>query len=152
MHTSIRQSVVILTICLLAGFICWGQRGPQDTWYETGRGPLPENCDPHGLIITPEGTLLISDTTNDNIHELDENGSLIRSFGSFGTSDGQFQEPTELAIGPKIESMLLIQTIIVSKFLREMVLFLKHLGSMVLVMGNSINLGVLRSLRTMRFL
>jgi hypothetical protein len=61
MHASIRQSVVILTVCFLTAFICWGQRGPQDTWYETGSVPLPANCDPHDLIITPEGTLLLSD-------------------------------------------------------------------------------------------
>ena len=100
MHTSIRQFVIILTICLLTGFVCWGQRGPQDTWYETGSVPLPANCDPHDLIVTPEGTLLVSDTTNDNIHELDENGSLIRSFGSAGSGDGQFNNPSEMAIGP----------------------------------------------------
>ena len=37
---------------------------------------------------------------NDKIHELDENGSLIRSFGSAGSADGQFSDPAELAIGP----------------------------------------------------
>jgi hypothetical protein len=100
MHALIRQSVVILTVCFLTAFICWGQRGPQDTWYETGSVPLPANCDPHDLIITPEGTLLLSDYGNDKIHEFDENGSLIRSFGSAGSGDGQFNNPTELAIGP----------------------------------------------------
>ena len=40
------------------------------------------NCDPHDLIVTQEGTILLTDVGNDKIHELDENGTLIRSFGS----------------------------------------------------------------------
>ena len=58
------------------------------------------DCDPHDIISTQEGTLLVTDVGNDKIHELDENGSLIRSFGSRGTGNGQFTDPVELAIGP----------------------------------------------------
>ena len=61
---------------------------------------LPSNCDPYDLIVTPEGTLLLSDYGNDKIHELEANGTLITSFGSYGSGNGQFNNPTELAIGP----------------------------------------------------
>jgi hypothetical protein len=76
------------------------QRGPQDTWYESARVPMPSGCSPHDLIVTPEGTLLLTDTGNDKIHELEANGSLIRSFGSPGSGNGQFNNPVELAMGP----------------------------------------------------
>ena len=99
MNTTIRKFTYFLTACLLGCSIGWSQRGPQDTWYETGRVALPSGCDPHDLIVTQEGTLLLTDVGNDKIHELDENGSLIRSFGSRGTANGQFTDPVELAIG-----------------------------------------------------
>jgi len=100
MNTTIRKFTYFLTACLLGCSIGWSQRGPQDTWYETDRVPLPSNCDPYDIISTQEGTLLVTDIGNDKIHELDENGSLIRSFGSRGTGNGQFTDPVELAIGP----------------------------------------------------
>jgi len=77
-----------------------GQRGPQDTWYEAARVPMPSGCSPHDLIVTPEGTLLLTDTNNDKIHELEANGTLIRSFGAPGSGNGQFNNPVELAMGP----------------------------------------------------
>ena len=87
--------------CLLACSQSWAQRGPQDTWYETARVALPSGCSPQDLIVTPEGTLLLTDSGNDKIHELEANGSLIHSFGSTaGSADGQFNDPLELAIGP----------------------------------------------------
>jgi DNA-binding beta-propeller fold protein YncE len=105
MKTTIRKFTYFLTSCLL-GCSVQAQRGPQDTWYETGKVALPTNCDPYDLIVTPEGTLLLSDYGNDKIHELEANGSLIRSFGSLGSGNGQFNNPIELAIGPGIvESM-----------------------------------------------
>ena len=100
MNTKIRSFAFCLTACLLACSQSWAQRGPQDTWYEIGRVVMPNNCDPCDIISTQEGTLLVSDTGNDKIHELDENGSLIRSFGSAGNGNGQFSDPIELAIGP----------------------------------------------------
>ena len=100
MNTKIRSFAFCLIACLLSCSQSWAQRGPQDTWYETSRVALPNNCDPYDIISTPEGALLLTDISNDKIHELDENGSLIRSFGSRGTGNGQFTDPVELAIGP----------------------------------------------------
>ena len=107
-----------------------------------GQCSLPANCDPYDLIVTPEGTLLVSDITNDKFIELDENGSHNLSFGSAGSGDGQFNNPIEIAIGPEIKFFVADSTT-ASKFLREMVLSLKHLGSIVLVIASSINLRVL---------
>jgi sugar lactone lactonase YvrE len=99
MNTKIRSFAFCLTACLLACSQSWAQRGPQDTWYETSRVAMPSGCNPQDLIVTPEGTLLLSDAGNHKIHELDENGSLIRSFGSQGSGNGQFNSPIEIAIG-----------------------------------------------------
>ncbi len=99
MNTTIHKFTFLFTTCLLACSVL-AQRGPQDTWYETGRVPLPLNCDPHDLIVTQEGTILLTDVGNDKIHEFEANGTLIRSFGSAGTGEGQFTNPVELAIGP----------------------------------------------------
>lgn len=129
MHASIRQSVVILTICFLTAFICWGQRGPQDTWYETGSVPLPANCDPRDLIVTLEGTLLLCDAANNKIHELDENGSLIRSFGTGGAGDGQFNQPFEIVIGPN-------NRIYVTDFLNHRIQVLERNGTFVKAFGS----------------
>jgi len=98
MNTTIHKFALFFTTCLLACSVL-AQRGPQDTWYETGKVALPTNCDPYDLIVTPEGTLLLSDYGNDKIHEFEANGTLIRSFGSLGSGNGQFNNPTELAIG-----------------------------------------------------
>jgi hypothetical protein len=100
MRTKIQSLAFCLTACLLSCSQSWAQRGPQDTWYETGKVALPTNCDPYDLIVTPEGTLLLSDYGNDKIHELEANGTLISSFGSLGSGNGQFNNPIELAIGP----------------------------------------------------
>ena len=98
MNTKIQSIVFCLIVCLLACFQSWAQRGPQDSWYETGSVALPSSYVIRDLIITPEGTILLSDEGNDKIHELDENGSLIRSFGGLGSGNGQFNNPSGIAI------------------------------------------------------
>ncbi len=59
---------------------------------------MPSSYAIRDLIVTPEGTILLSDAGNDKIHELDENGSLIRSFGGLGSGNGQFNNPSGMAI------------------------------------------------------
>jgi len=76
------------------------QRGPQDNWYITDRVAMPSGCSPHDLLVTPDGKILLTDTGNDKIHELQADGTLIRSFGSRGSGNGQFNNPVELAMGP----------------------------------------------------
>jgi hypothetical protein len=98
MNTKIRSFAFCLTACLLACSQSWAQRGPQDTWYETSRVAMPSGCNPQDLIVTPEGTLLLSDAGNHKIHELDENGSLLNSFGSLGSANGQFNNPLEMVL------------------------------------------------------
>ncbi|MDA7791130.1 NHL repeat-containing protein [Opitutales bacterium] len=76
------------------------QRGPQDNWYITDRVAMPSGCSPYDLLVTPDGKILLADTGNDKIHELQADGTLIRSFGSRGSGNGQFNNPVELAVGP----------------------------------------------------
>lgn len=93
--------IVALLAFSLQPSALFAQRGPQDTWYEDSVVDLPSGASPHDITVTAEGTLLVTDTGNDKIHELEANGSLIRSFGSTaGSGDGQFNNPIEVAIGP----------------------------------------------------
>ena len=82
------------------------------------------------LKVTPEGTLLLADAGNDMIHELDKNGSLIRNFGSNGSSNGQFNEPTELIVGPS-------NRIFVTDKLNHRVQVLERNGSFVREFGSN---------------
>lgn len=100
MNTKIRSFAFCLTACLLACSQSWAQRGPQDTWYETGRVNLPSSCNPFDIIFLPEGNLLLTDTYRDKLLELSPTGSIVKWYGSRGSSDGQFTDPAELAIGP----------------------------------------------------
>jgi hypothetical protein len=99
MNTTIQKFTLFFTTCLLACSV-QAQRGPQDTWYETGRVALPSGCSPFDIILTRENTLLLSDHGNDKIQELDKNGTFIKSYGSAGSNNLQFNNPTEIAIGP----------------------------------------------------
>ena len=67
MKTKTSYSLNHLVLLLLSVGSVWAQRGPQDTWYETKSVALPANIDPGDLIVTSEGTILLSDIGNDVI-------------------------------------------------------------------------------------
>jgi DNA-binding beta-propeller fold protein YncE len=92
---SMRTLILILPLFLSLH----AQRGPQDNWYITDRVAMPSGCSPYDLLATSDGKILLTDTGNDKIHELQADGTLIRSFGSRGSGNGQFNDPMGIAIG-----------------------------------------------------
>ncbi len=56
---------------------------------------------PRDILVLPDGNILVADTGNKRIAKLSgADGSLLGSFGSDGTGQGQFNEPVGLALGP----------------------------------------------------
>jgi DNA-binding beta-propeller fold protein YncE len=62
---------------------------------------------PRSLAFAPDGTLYVADSLNHRILHLDENGKLIKAWGSFAQSidtapapPGTFNEPWGVAVGP----------------------------------------------------
>jgi DNA-binding beta-propeller fold protein YncE len=74
-------------------------------WGTPGSGPgqlklktNDPNPDPVGAIaFAPDGTLYVADNGNYRIDVFDPHGSFVRSWGSFGTDDGQFVSPKGIA-------------------------------------------------------
>ena len=52
---------------------------------------------PRGIAIGPNGLLYITDTGNSRILVFDQTGKFVRTFGSFGTGDGQMDNPVGIA-------------------------------------------------------
>ena len=52
---------------------------------------------PTGIIIDPEGNLLIADTGNDRVVKCDREEKFLKETGGFGSEEGQFNRPTYIA-------------------------------------------------------
>ncbi|MGI8858421.1 MAG: 6-bladed beta-propeller [Thermomicrobiales bacterium] len=55
---------------------------------------------PRGVAIGPNGLLYVTDTGNSRILVFDASGKFVRTFGSFGTGDGQMDNPVGIAARP----------------------------------------------------
>ena len=44
------------------------------------------------------GNIYVTDSDNDRVQIFTSSGTFIEKFGSFGTADGQFQEPSRLFV------------------------------------------------------
>ena len=64
---------------------------------------------PRDIAFAPDGTLYVTDSANNQILHLDQDGALLTSWGGFGASDfnlnipapgGTFNEPWGIAVGP----------------------------------------------------
>ena len=62
--------------------------------------PLTEKGYPTGLTVGPDGNLYVPDTHYHRVLVYDAKGTLLRKFGEFGTGDGQFIYPTDVAVLP----------------------------------------------------
>ena len=54
---------------------------------------------PTGVSIDDKGDIWIADTHQHRVLVLDSDGNEVRSFGEYGTGDGQFLYPTDVAFG-----------------------------------------------------
>lgn len=64
-----------------------------------GQGTLNR---PHALALGPDGLIYVADTGNHRIAVFDQEGALIRTFGSYGAAPAPmaFNEPWGIAVGP----------------------------------------------------
>ncbi len=55
---------------------------------------------PRGIAVGPNGLLYVTDTGNSRILVFDARGKFVRTFGTFGTGDGQMDNPVGIAARP----------------------------------------------------
>jgi DNA-binding beta-propeller fold protein YncE len=80
----------------LSADIIFGVKGASDGQFNT----------PHGISISPDGTLFVADTNNNRIQHFSANGQFLDSWGSFGDSTsgsaplGTLNQPWSVAVSP----------------------------------------------------
>jgi DNA-binding beta-propeller fold protein YncE len=65
------------------------------------KGPAPGFYGPRDVWVTPDDFVYVVDQGRARIVKLDGNGAVVATWGSFGSGDGQFDEPTAVAVDPK---------------------------------------------------
>lgn len=73
-----------------------------DTWGTPGRAPGQLNLHRGdggwgAAAFRSDGGYYVADSGNDRVQQFDQGGTFIRTWGSFGTSDGQFTLPIDIA-------------------------------------------------------
>jgi tripartite motif-containing protein 71 len=58
----------------------------------------PEFANPWGVAVAPSGNAYVADTDNSRIEEVGSDGNLVRTWGSFGSGDGQLNNPAGVAL------------------------------------------------------
>ena len=53
---------------------------------------------PNGIAVDKDGNMYVADTSNHRIQKLASDGTFQKTWGSLGTSDGQFQYPAGIAV------------------------------------------------------
>lgn len=61
-------------------------------------GPGSGLATPSGIDVGPEGLVYVTDPDTDSVHVLDPEGESHRSWGGYGSGDGQFQNPWAIAV------------------------------------------------------
>ena len=77
------------------------QRFASDGTFErVWKMPKFDNGKPTGMTFGPDGLLYVADTHEHRVLVFDRDGTIIKTFGSYGQADGQFVYPTDLAFAP----------------------------------------------------
>ena len=75
----------------------WGERGTGDGQFDlVTNGNW--NIDVGGIAVAADGTVYVADTFNRRIQAFDPMGRFLRTWGSYGTGDGQFLVPIDVTI------------------------------------------------------
>jgi sugar lactone lactonase YvrE len=65
------------------------------------KGPAPGFYGPRDVWVTPDDFVYVVDQGRSRIVKMDANGTVLTAWGSQGENDGQFDEPTSVAVDPK---------------------------------------------------
>ena len=93
-------SLIWIFMVSLIQSVAPAQYMPQDHWYlekTVNRPDMPGLLAPRGIAVSQNGEIFVAETENNRISVWDENGTLIRGWGSNGANDGQFKKPTGIA-------------------------------------------------------
>ena len=75
----------------------WGTKGSEPGQFDF---ELPSGDDAvGGIAFAPDGTYYTFDVGNLRVQHFDAERKLLESWGSFGSDDGQFAKPTDIAVG-----------------------------------------------------
>jgi DNA-binding beta-propeller fold protein YncE len=64
------------------------------------KGPEPGFYGPRGIAISPDGSIFVVDQGHTRIVKFSPDGRMLSIWGSKGTGDGQFNDPTSVAVDP----------------------------------------------------
>jgi DNA-binding beta-propeller fold protein YncE len=76
----------------------FGQLSFLNAWGSSGTGN-GEFKDPTGVAVAPDGTVYVTDESNDRVETFSSTGTFESTFGSDGTGNGQFVNPAGIAVG-----------------------------------------------------
>jgi DNA-binding beta-propeller fold protein YncE len=68
-----------------------------DEW----KGPAPGFYGPRGIAIAPDGSIYVVDQGHTRIVRFSPDGRVLSIWGSKGTGEGQFNDPTSVAVDPR---------------------------------------------------
>jgi DNA-binding beta-propeller fold protein YncE len=65
------------------------------------KGPEPGFYGPRHIAISPDNSVYVVDQGHSRISKLSPSGEMLAVWGSKGTGDGQFDDPTSVAVDPR---------------------------------------------------
>jgi DNA-binding beta-propeller fold protein YncE len=77
----------------------WVQKlAPEGTFIAEWKGPEPGFYGPRRIAIGPNDSIHVVDQGHNRIAKFSSNGEVLATWGSKGTGDGQFDDPTSVAV------------------------------------------------------
>lgn len=78
----------------------WGRHGSRPGEFNFLREPADTGSALGGVAVSHDGTVYVADPVNRRVQAFTSAGKFVRSWGRFGSADGQFLEPIDVAVGP----------------------------------------------------
>jgi DNA-binding beta-propeller fold protein YncE len=79
----------------------WGERGTGDGQFIFHGDPTDPTATFGGVAVSPDGSsVYVTDDANDRVQRFDANGDFVRTWGRYGTDDGEFLAPFDVSAGP----------------------------------------------------